>query len=163
MSEQLEAAQTELAADVRREINWFAPVGERHFVDAAAISAAATLLLGLFYSGMLEGLKESVKAEGKKTGLWLGEKIADRLRAITSGHEQPDPAQTEQTAEAARAALQGQDQKQVGWVFDEVETEMRTSFAQVMPDGRAATFATRVRHVAVRALNAGEAPSNAVV
>lgn len=163
MSTQLEAAQAELTADVRREINWFVPSGERHFVDAAAISAAASVLLGLFYSGMLDGLKEAVKAEGKKTGLWLGAQIADRLRAITSGHEQPDPAQTEQAAQAARAALQGQDQKQVGWVIDEVETEMRTSFAQVMPDGRAATFATRVRHIAVRALDAGEASPNAVV
>ncbi|MDQ2686628.1 MAG: hypothetical protein M3Y28_02050 [Armatimonadota bacterium] len=163
MSTQLESAQAELTPDVRREINWFTPPGERRFVDAAAISAAATVLLGLFYSGMLEGLKETVKAEGKKTGLWLGEKIAERLRAITSGHEQPDPAQTEQTAQAARAALQGQDQKQVGWVFDEVETEMRTSFAQVMPDGRAATFATRVRHVAVRALDAGKVSPDAMV
>src|SRR6185437_7973903 len=145
MSTELEAAQTELSADVRREINWFAPEGERHFVDAAAIGAAASVLLGLFYSGMLEGLKESVKDEGKKTGLWLGGKIADRLRAITSGHEQPDPAQKEQTAEEARAALQGQDQKQIGWVFDEVETEMRTSFAQVMPDGRAPNAKTTAR------------------
>jgi len=161
MSTQLETAQTELAADVRREINWFVPSGERHFVDAATISMAASMLLGLFFSGMAEGLKESVKAEGKKAGLWLGAQVAERLRAITSGHEHADPAQTEHAAGVAKAALQGRDRAQVAWVFDEVETEMRTGFAGAMPDQRAAAFATRVRHLAVRALDAEEAPHDA--
>ena len=160
MSTEVETAQAELAADVRREINWFVPAGQRNFVDAVAVNAAASLLLGLFFSGMLDGLKESVKAEGKKAGLWLGGQIADGLRAITAGHGQPDPAQTERDADAARAALQGRDSAQVGWVLDEVETEMRAGLAEAMPDGRAAAFAIRVRHVAVRALGAGEASPN---
>lgn len=150
MSTRLQDAQAELTADLRREINWFVPPGERHFVDAGTVSAAATVLLGLFFAGLLDGLKETVKEGGKKAGQSLGKWAVERLRAMVSDKEEADQAQVERDAEAARAAIGGGDQVRADLVFGQVEAELRAALEEVMPEPRAAKLAMRVRHVAVK-------------
>ncbi|HEY9402019.1 MAG TPA: hypothetical protein VIQ24_04960 [Pyrinomonadaceae bacterium] len=150
MSTQLQVAQAELTADVRREINWFVPPGEKHFVNPGTIGTVAAVLLGMFFSGVLDGLKDTVKEEGKKAGKALGKKIATRLRAITSNKEEVNQAEVEQDAEAAKAKLQAANQTQATIVFDQVEAELRMALQEVMPESRAGKLATRVRHVAIK-------------
>lgn len=150
MTTQLQAAQAELTSDVRREINWFVPPGERHFVNPGTIGTVAAALLGLFFAGVLDGLKDTIKEEGKKAGKSLGKQIVKRLRAITSNKEEVNQAEVEQDAEAAKAKLQTADQTQATLVFDQVEAELRTALQEVLPESRAGKLATRVRHVAIK-------------
>lgn len=150
MSTQLQAAQSELVADLRREINFFVPKGERHLVDPGTIGTVAAVLLGMFFTGILDGLKETLKEEGKKAGKSLGKQIVKRVRAVISDEEKVDQSQVEQDAEAAKATLQAANQTQAALVFDQVEAELRTALQEVLPDARAGKLATRVRHVAIK-------------
>jgi hypothetical protein len=152
MSTQLQAAQSELVGDVQRDINWFIASDEQHFVDPVTISAAAGVLLGVFFTAVLEGAKEAVKKEGKEIGQSLGKQVIDRVRALISGKSHVDSEQIKRDAEAAKAKLQGLDHNQAIVIFDQVETEMHRSFTEVMPGKRAANLATRVRKVAVKVI-----------
>jgi hypothetical protein len=152
MSTELQMAQAELVADVRREINWFVPPGQRHFVDPAAIATAASVLLGVFFAGVA---KEMGSEAGKAVGKW----IAERLRSVTSGKESADQAEVERDAETAKATLKGVERERATLVFDQVETELRSGLTEVMPEQRAANFATRVRHIAVKVIYETEGAS----
>ena len=150
MSTQLQAAQAELTAEVRREINWFVPSGERHFVDPGTIGTVAAVLLGMFFTGVLDGLKDTIKDEGKKAGKSLGKQIVKRLRSVISDKEEVNQSQVEQDAEVAKATISSTDRTQAATVFAQVEAELRTALQEVMPDQRAGKLATRVREVAIK-------------
>lgn len=152
MSTELKAAQLELEPDIRREINWFVPEGEKHFIDPVTISVVSGVLLSAFFTGVLKGFGEEI---GKKTGNTLGDWVIDSVQAIISG-EHHDQAQVEHDAETARAELrvklQGIDSAQVTANFDQVEHVFRSGFEKVMPEGRAEKLATRIRHVAAKVI-----------
>ena len=145
MKNTLEAAQLELEADVRREINWFVPEGEKHFVAAASIGIAAGTLLGAFFSGVLDGLKDALKDDGKAAGKALGAFLLARLRAITSGEVAIEPGHVANTALAAQTAVQSADPARTAAVFQSMEEGMRDSFSEVMPENRATALAAKVR------------------
>lgn len=145
MSTQLQEAQSELAADLRSEINWFLPSGERHFVNPATISTVAAVFMGMFFTGVLDGLKDALKGEGKKAGKYLGDQIVKRVRAVISDKEEVDPAQVGKAAEEAKATIKAADRTQAVLVFDEVEAELSTALQEIMPERRAVKIATRVR------------------
>lgn len=159
MSTQLQAAQSELTADLRREINFFVPTGERHFVNPGTISTVAAVLLGMFFTGILDGLKDTLKEEGKKAGKFLGAQIVKRVRGVISDEEKVDQAKVEQDAEAAKATLQTVNQTQAALVIDQVEAELRTALQEVLPESRAGKLATRVRHVAIKVVYETQEPS----
>jgi hypothetical protein len=146
MSIELQAAQSELEPDTRREINWFVPPGEQYFVDPVTVSAAAGVFLAAFFTGVLNEV-------GKETGKTFGKWVIERVRTIiTSAKEHPDLSQVERDVEMARAKLQGIDRAQVTVLFDQVEYELRSGFTEVMPEPRATNLATRVRHVAAKVI-----------
>lgn len=150
MSTQLQMAQAELTADVKREINFFVPAGERHFVDPATLSTVSAVLLGMFITAVVDGFKDTLKEEGKKAGKYLGQQIVKRVRAVISDEEKVDQAKVEQDAEAAKATLKAANQTQAALVFDRIEAELRTALEEVLPESRAGKLATRVRHVAIK-------------
>ena len=152
MSTQLQAAQSELAADLRSEINWFVPSGERHFVNPSTISTLAAVVMGMFFTAVIDGLKDSLKAEGKKAGKYLGDQIVKRVRSVISDKEEVDQAQVGKDAEAAKAKIKSADPAQATKVFDEVEAELSTALREIMPERRAVKLATRVRHVSVKVI-----------
>lgn len=116
MSTELQRAQSELEADMRREINWFVPSGQRHFVDPATIATAASVLLGVFFAGVA---KEMGSEAGKAVGKW----IVERLRGVTSGKESVEQAEVERDAETAKDKLKGVESTRATLIFDQVETE----------------------------------------
>jgi hypothetical protein len=148
MTTNLKFEQSELESVVKDNIYWFAPPEERNFITGGAVEAAALVLLGLFFSGIVEGVKEATKDEGKK----FGKKAVEYLRDVVTGLLKPKNDEIETSANAATAKVSNMENSEVVKTFDYLETEFADGFAEVMPDQDALFLAQKVRFHAVRVI-----------
>lgn len=146
MIDGLDKAQRAVQRQASREIDWFAPPGERHFDPASVVLAFAGLLLTSFLAGFTNAAKKTAENAGEQVFKWL----AEQIRKLLSG-QKPDAPQRgidELAAEAPALARDLDGDSRRLYLF-KAEDLLRRYLESSLPNDRAAAFSAEIRDAAV--------------